>query len=104
MTEAENIFEGAGVKITTAGKKHLGAAIGTIDYKEEFMTSLVRKWIDQIETLSKIAAFEPHTAYAAFTSCNDATIYIFLTSHNCLSHWNKSSEQSFYLRYWKVDL
>ena len=69
LAEAEQIFEGAGVKITTAGKKHLGAAIGTIDYREEFMTSLVRKWVDQIETLSKIAAFEPHTAYAAFTSC-----------------------------------
>ena len=57
------------MNITTAGKKHLGAAIGTIDYREEFMTSLVRKWVDQIETLSKIAAFEPRTAYVAFTSC-----------------------------------
>ena len=28
-----------------------------------------KKWVVQIETLSKIAAFEPHTAYVAFTSC-----------------------------------
>ena len=33
------------------------------------MSNLVNKWIAQIETLSKIAAFEPHTAYVAFTSC-----------------------------------
>ena len=69
LAEAEQIFEGAGVNITSAGKKHLGATIGTIDYSEEFMTSMVRKWVDEIETLSKIAAFEPHTAYAAFISC-----------------------------------
>ena len=60
LAEAEQIFEGAGVQITTAGKKHLGAAIGTIDYRDEFMTSLVNKWVAQIETLSKIASFEPH--------------------------------------------
>ena len=69
FAEAERIFEGAGVKITTAGKKHLGAAIGTIEYKEEFVNSLVQKWVMQIETLAKIASFEPHTAYTAFTSC-----------------------------------
>ena len=57
------------MKITTAGKKHLGAAIGTIEYKEEFVNSLVQKWVMQIETLAKIASFEPHTAYTAFTSC-----------------------------------
>ena len=33
------------------------------------MNQLVNKWVKQIETLSKIAAFEPHTAYAGFTSC-----------------------------------
>ena len=69
LADAERIFEGAGVKITTAGKKHLGAAIGTIDYRQEFVSNLVNKWIAQIETLSKIATFEPHTAYVAFTSC-----------------------------------
>ena len=68
LTEAEQIFEGAGVKITTA-KKHIGAAIGTIDYREEFVSNLVKKWVAQIETLSKISALEPHTAYVAFTLC-----------------------------------
>ena len=33
---AENIFEGTNVIIRTDGAKHLGAVIGTSDYKETF--------------------------------------------------------------------
>ena len=69
LAEAEAIFEGTGVNITTHGKKHLGAALGTTDYKNEFVSSLVEKWVKQIEVLSEIASYEPHAAYIAFTSC-----------------------------------
>jgi len=69
QNEAEAIFQNSGVNITTHGKKHLGAAIGSIDHRHEFVTGLVDKWVQQIEMLSKIALYEPHAAYIAFTSC-----------------------------------
>ena len=67
--EAADIFEGVGVNITTSGKKHFGAVIGTLEYNQEFISNLVMKWVDQIPMLSKIVAFEPQSAYAAFTTC-----------------------------------
>ena len=67
--EATNAFEGTGVKITTHGKKHLGAAIGQLEFKSEFVSQLVKNWADEIISLAKIAEFEPQAAYAAFTNC-----------------------------------
>ena len=67
--DAEAIFKDTGVNITTDGKKHLGASLGTSDYKNEFVSNLVETWVDQIEVLSEIASYEPHAAYIAFTSC-----------------------------------
>ena len=63
------VFAGSGVKITTGGRKHLGAVIGKLEYKVEFVSKFVEKWVDQINVLSEIAAFEPQSAYAAFTTC-----------------------------------
>ena len=63
------MFEGTGVNITTAGKKQLGAAVGSLQFKEVFVGEKVEEWVSQIEVLSKIAAFDPHSAYTAFTSC-----------------------------------
>jgi hypothetical protein len=67
LQHAKRLFDGSGVNITAAGKKHLGAAIGSTEYKTEFVTTLVAEWIKQIAALSLIAESEPHAAYAAFT-------------------------------------
>ena len=69
LEEAESVFEGAGVNITVHGKKHLGAVIGQVEHKQEFVSGLIEKWVLQIKTLSEIAAFEPQAAYTSFTSC-----------------------------------
>ena len=69
LEEAKVIFAGTAVNITSTGKKHLGAVIGHPDYKCEFVSDLVDEWVRQIHKLSEIAHFEPHAAYAAFTSC-----------------------------------
>ena len=65
--EAEEAFEGTGVRITVEGKRHLGAVIESMEYKDEFVLSMVEEWVEQIEMLSKIAQIDPHSAYAAFT-------------------------------------
>ena len=65
--EAEQIFLGTGINITTDGQRHLGASIGSINYRESFVNSLVNDWVKQIAVLSKIAKVDPHSAYAAYT-------------------------------------
>ena len=67
--EAKATFEGTGVNITVHGKKQLGAAIGKPEFKKDFVSKLVEKWVHQIKVLSDLAKFEPHAAYTAFTSC-----------------------------------
>ena len=55
------------MKITRKRKKHLGAAIGHTNFREEFVTALVKEWAAEIEDLSAIASFEQQAAYTAFT-------------------------------------
>ena len=57
---------GSEVKITTEGKRHLGAVIGNKSFKKSYSQSLVDEWIIQLKLLSKIAESEPQSAYAAF--------------------------------------
>ena len=64
---AENIFEGTNVIIRTDGAKHLGAVIGTSDYKETFIKNLVSQGAKELRQLTKIARTEPQAAYSNFT-------------------------------------
>ena len=65
--EATTAFEGTGVSITQEGKRHLGAALGTIKFIESYVKNKVSEWVHEIEVLSTFAATQPHAAYAAFT-------------------------------------
>ena len=69
IQEAERIFENTGVNITASGKKQLGAALGTVEFKYEFVSKQVEKWVNQITSLSKIANHQPEAAHTAFTTC-----------------------------------
>ena len=66
LEDATRIFQGTGVNITTEGKRHLGACVGSDKFKEEYCTELVKKWCREVEMLSEIARFHPHCAYSAF--------------------------------------
>ena len=44
----------------------LGAAIGSPQFKEDYINEKVNKWASNIETLAEIAKSEPHAAYAAY--------------------------------------
>ena len=59
-------FEGTGIKITTDGKRHLGAVIGSQNFKEKYVTDLIDEWIEELKNLEKIARIEPHLAYSAY--------------------------------------
>jgi hypothetical protein len=54
------------VKITTDGHKQLGAALGSSNFKVEFITKKVEEWTEEISQLTKVAYTEPQAAYSAF--------------------------------------
>ena len=72
---ANEIFQGTGISISTEGRCYLGGAIGTTSFRNQLIDQKVRKWVEEIKTLSEIAKTEPHAAFAAFT-------------HGLSSRWN----------------
>ena len=65
--EAQRIFSDTTIEITTSGQRHLGAVIGSEEYKINFCKKLVSEWVSEIEQLALIAKTEPHAAYTNFT-------------------------------------
>ena len=49
------------------GKRHLGAVIGSKEYKDAYCNEKVSKWGEELHLLSQIAGTQPHAAYTAFT-------------------------------------
>ena len=54
------------MKITVEGQRHLGAVIGSPNYKTEYVDKLIDNWIEELEKLSEVARVEPHLAYTAY--------------------------------------
>ena len=67
LAEAERYFNGTGIKITLTGERHLGAVIGTQEFRDEYVNKKVKTWVEDIEQLSVIAEDEPQLAYSAYT-------------------------------------
>jgi hypothetical protein len=59
-SEAKRIFENTDVQISTNGQRHLGAAIGTIEFMEAYAAQKIVKWVGEIESLTAIARSRPH--------------------------------------------
>ena len=64
--QARSLFSNTQINITSEGRPYLGAALGTQEYVRAYVSEKVRKWIDELNTLSTIAATQPHAAFAAF--------------------------------------
>ena len=60
-------FSGSEVVITKKGQRHLGAVIGTPEFKKEYVEKKVEEWVQEVCVLSGIAKTEPHAAYTAYT-------------------------------------
>ena len=52
-------FENTGINITEEGKRHLGAVIGSIEYRENYVTQKVNTWLDELNMLCDIVRIEP---------------------------------------------
>ena len=65
LLKANDIFKHSNVKITSTGQRHLGAVIGSLNYKNKFVNEKVNSMVNQLHFLSKIAEIEPQAAYSA---------------------------------------
>ena len=69
---AEEIFnkdkdENSKIKITLTGERHLGAVIGSPEFRTKYVKSKIESWIEDVEQLAEIAENEPQLAYSAYT-------------------------------------
>ena len=64
---ARELFNGTNIKITSTGACHLGATVGSEEFKEDDVKMKVEEMTMELKKLSKIGETEPHAAYAAFT-------------------------------------
>eukprot|EP00731_Ephydatia_muelleri_P019008 Em0011g1048a len=64
--DAKELFSGTGIGITSEGKRHLGAALGSHCFLESYISDKVKMWTSTILNLSLIAKTQPHAAYCGF--------------------------------------
>ena len=67
VEETETLFRDCPINITTAGKRHLGAALGTDGFKVSYIDEKVEEWCKRLTKLTEIARSQPHAAYTAYT-------------------------------------
>ena len=67
VERANKIFKDSGLNITTNGRRHLGAVIGSEGFKAQYVKDKVAGWVEELQRLTEIARSEPHAAYSAFT-------------------------------------
>ena len=63
---AQQLFHDYGIQISLEGHKHVGAAIGSEGFKEQFVGSKIEGWCKDVEELAKMAEDEPQAALSAF--------------------------------------
>ena len=66
--KAIHIFNNTNIQITTQGRRHLGAALGSSQFRNEYIMEKINKWVEQLHVLSEIAKIELQTAYTCFLS------------------------------------
>ena len=53
LQRAEEIFGGAGIRITSYGCPYLGAPIGSPEFVSDFLNKKVNVWIDEISAIGQ---------------------------------------------------
>ena len=75
LDKARDLFGNAEINITTEGKRHLGAALGSREFVEQYVNGKVMEWRSSIVRLAGIAKTQPQAAYSALT-------------HGLMGKWN----------------
>ena len=64
---AKEVFGNSAINISTQGKKHLGAVLGSRTHLKEYVNEKVEDWVEQVVKLAEFASSNPQASYAAFT-------------------------------------
>ena len=64
---ATTIFGNTQVNITSEGRPHLGAPVGSSEYVSKFVNDKMQQFSKELKLLSAIAVTQPHAAFAAYT-------------------------------------
>ena len=64
---AQDTFRGTGITISCEGERHLGAILGTENFREKYFQGKVMKWVKDVEELALIGEDDPQLSYSAFT-------------------------------------
>ena len=67
LSVAQTLFANTNIQITAHGQRHLGAALGSREFTEEYVTTKIKSWTAEVSALAEVAAGKPHAAYCAFT-------------------------------------
>ena len=68
LEEAVRVFGGTNIQITTEGKRHLGAVIGTEENKKKYINDKISEWKKEIIMLTDIATIHSQAAYTAYVT------------------------------------
>jgi hypothetical protein len=66
MPDAQVRFSKYNVKITCEGERHLGAVIGSDQFRESYINDKVSGWVADVKELTSYAEDDPQIAYCAF--------------------------------------
>ena len=61
---AKQIFQYCNIR---EGKRHLGAALGTDEFKITYVNDKVEEWCKEMKNLLKVAKTQSHAAFSAYT-------------------------------------
>ena len=59
FNEASELFNGTSINITLDGQRHLGAVLGSNQFRSQYTTDLVSTWCREMERLSELAESQP---------------------------------------------
>ena len=63
----KEVFRDTAINVPTEGHKHLGAALGSRSFLEEYFGEKVDEWVNEVTKLADFAKSQPQACYAAFT-------------------------------------
>jgi len=72
------LFANTCVNATTDERPHLRTAIGSLTYINQYVTSKISTWVQELQLLSSFAITQSHAAYSAFTH-GLISIWLFIT-------------------------
>ena len=67
LPTANSLFANTGIKISLEGERHLGAVIGSENFRKEYVSNKVKGWVKDVLDLADIAKEDPQLAYSAYT-------------------------------------